>query len=86
MPPIRVKFKHAGKVYDDENLVCDTDQPPIEFKKAVYERTGVPLERMKVILLYIIMYMYVESHYSQLHCSIIDAQSFSRALCCVHEP
>ena len=49
MPPIRVKFKHAGKVYDDENLVCDTDQPPIEFKKAVRDRTGVPLERMKVM-------------------------------------
>lgn len=50
MPAIRVKVKHAGKVYDDDNLVCNTDLPPKAFKQSIYERTGVPLERMKVMV------------------------------------
>ena len=50
MPAVRVKVKHAGKIYDDDKLVCNTDLPPTAFKQSVYERTGIPLERMKVMV------------------------------------
>ena len=50
MPAVRVKVKHAGKIYDDDKLVCNTDLPPTAFKQSIYERTGVPLERMKVMV------------------------------------
>ncbi|EKM52645.1 uncharacterized protein PHACADRAFT_261216 [Phanerochaete carnosa HHB-10118-sp] len=47
MAPISVKIKHAGKVHD---VPLDPDLPPAAFKEAVYQRTGVPPERMKVML------------------------------------
>lgn len=47
MAPISVKIKHAGKVHD---VPLDPDLPPTAFKEAVYQRTGVPPERMKVML------------------------------------
>ena len=45
---MKVKIKHAGKVYED--LELNTDAPPTAFKQLVYEKTGVPLERMKVMV------------------------------------
>lgn len=47
MAPISVKIKHAGKVLD---VQLDIEQPPAIFKDAVYQVTGVPLERMKVMI------------------------------------
>ncbi|PSS37798.1 hypothetical protein PHLCEN_2v365 [Hermanssonia centrifuga] len=47
MAPISVKIKHAGKVHDVE---LDVDLPPAAFKEAVYQKTGVPPERMKVMI------------------------------------
>lgn len=41
-----VSIKHAGKAY---NLSLDTDLPPAAFKQAIYETTGVPPDRMKVM-------------------------------------
>ena len=48
MPTLLVKIKHAGKVYDDVEL--NTDAPASIFKQTVYERTGVPVDRMKVMV------------------------------------
>ncbi|KAI9058743.1 cysteine proteinase [Trametes sanguinea] len=47
MAPIPVKIKHAGKVHD---IQLDPDQPATAFKDAVYQVTGVPPERMKVMI------------------------------------
>ncbi|KXN85247.1 Ubiquitin carboxyl-terminal hydrolase 6 [Leucoagaricus sp. SymC.cos] len=47
MAPIAVHIKHAGKTYD---LQLDPDLPPAIFKDAVYQVTGVPVERMKVMV------------------------------------
>lgn len=48
MPTLKVKIKHAGKVHD--NVPLNTDAPPAVFKQSVYERTGVPIDRMKVMV------------------------------------
>ncbi|OSD06674.1 cysteine proteinase [Trametes coccinea BRFM310] len=47
MAPIPVKIKHAGKVHD---VQLDPDQPATAFKDAVYQLTGVPPDRMKVMI------------------------------------
>ncbi|KAK7688677.1 hypothetical protein QCA50_008215 [Cerrena zonata] len=47
MAPLSVHIKHAGKVYD---VQLQTDQPPTVFKDAIYQVTGVPPERMKVMI------------------------------------
>lgn len=48
MPTMKVKIKHAGKTHED--LELNTDAPPTAFKQLVYERTGVPLDRMKIMV------------------------------------
>ncbi|KAG6812904.1 hypothetical protein H0H92_015456 [Tricholoma furcatifolium] len=47
MSPLAVHIKHAGKIYD---LNLDPDLPPAVFKDAVYQATGVPVDRMKVMV------------------------------------
>ena len=47
MAPINVHAKHAGKKHDVE---LDPEKPPIAFKEAVYQVTGVPVDRMKVMV------------------------------------
>ncbi|KAF9450746.1 cysteine proteinase [Macrolepiota fuliginosa MF-IS2] len=47
MAPVAVHVKHAGKTYD---IQLDPDLPPAIFKDAVYQVTGVPVERMKVMV------------------------------------
>jgi ubiquitin carboxyl-terminal hydrolase 14 len=47
MAPLNVHIKHAGKVHD---VQLDIDQPPAVFKDAIYQVTGVPPERMKVMI------------------------------------
>lgn len=47
MPSFNVHIKHAGKTHD---VVLDTDRPPVVFKDAIYQLTGVPPERMKVMI------------------------------------
>ena len=47
MAPLNVHIKHAGKVYD---VQLDPDQSPTVFKNAIYQVTGVPPERMKVMV------------------------------------
>ncbi|CDO68739.1 hypothetical protein BN946_scf184989.g5 [Trametes cinnabarina] len=47
MAPIPVKIKHAGKTHD---IQLDPDQPATAFKDAVYQVTGVPPDRMKVMI------------------------------------
>ncbi|KAK2465548.1 hypothetical protein APHAL10511_002440 [Amanita phalloides] len=46
MSPLRVLVKHAGKTHE---LKLDLDQPPAAFKDAIYQVTGVPVDRMKVM-------------------------------------
>ncbi|KAF8622639.1 hypothetical protein AX15_006887 [Amanita polypyramis BW_CC] len=46
MAPFKVSIKHAGKTYD---VLLDIDQPPAAFKDAIYQATGVPVDRMKVM-------------------------------------
>ncbi|KAL5479043.1 UBP6 [Sanghuangporus weigelae] len=48
MPALKVKVKHNGKVHDD--ILLRTDAPPAVFKQSIYERTGVPADRMKVMV------------------------------------
>lgn len=47
MPTFNVQIKHAGKIH---KLSLNTDASPVAFKEAVYEVTGVPLDRMKVMV------------------------------------
>ncbi|EGO03001.1 hypothetical protein SERLA73DRAFT_176488 [Serpula lacrymans var. lacrymans S7.3] len=47
MAPFEVHIKHAGKVHD---LQLDPDLPASIFKDAVYQVTGVPPDRMKVMI------------------------------------
>ncbi|KAG2078471.1 cysteine proteinase [Suillus decipiens] len=47
MAPLQVHVKHAGKTLD---VNLDTSLPPAVFKDAVYQVTGVPPERMKVMI------------------------------------
>ncbi|KAF8889053.1 hypothetical protein BD779DRAFT_1521718 [Infundibulicybe gibba] len=47
MAPLQVHIKHAGKTYD---VQLDPDLPPSIFKEAVYAATGVPVDRMKVMV------------------------------------
>ncbi|RDB23339.1 Ubiquitin carboxyl-terminal hydrolase 6 [Hypsizygus marmoreus] len=47
MAPLPVQIKHAGKVYD---VQLDPDLPPAVFKDAVYQVTGIPVDRMKVMV------------------------------------
>lgn len=44
---IPIKVKHNGKLHD---IALDTAQPATAFKQAVYEKTGVPADRMKVMV------------------------------------
>jgi len=46
MAPLKVSVKHAGKTHE---LNLDTDQPPAAFKDLIYQATGVPVDRMKVM-------------------------------------
>lgn len=47
MAPFKVHIKHAGNKYD---LELDPDKPPLAFKEAVYRSTGVPIDRMKIMV------------------------------------
>lgn len=47
MAPMNVHIKHSGKAYD---VQLDPDLPPAVFKDAIYQATGVPPDRMKVML------------------------------------
>ncbi|ESK93314.1 ubiquitin carboxyl-terminal hydrolase 6 [Moniliophthora roreri MCA 2997] len=47
MAPLVVSIKHAGKTH---NVQLDPDLPPKAFKEAVYQVTGVPLDRMKIMV------------------------------------
>jgi ubiquitin carboxyl-terminal hydrolase 14 len=47
MSPLSVTIKHAGKAYP---LALDTAQPASAFKQAIYAATGVPPDRMKVMV------------------------------------
>ena len=46
MSPLKVLVKHAGKSHE---LYLDPDQPPAAFKDVIYQATGVPVDRMKVM-------------------------------------
>ncbi|KAI0791020.1 cysteine proteinase [Abortiporus biennis] len=47
MAPLAVHIKHAGKIHD---LTLDIDRPPSVFKDDIYHLTGVPVDRMKVMV------------------------------------
>ncbi|OJA15949.1 hypothetical protein AZE42_10909 [Rhizopogon vesiculosus] len=47
MAPLAVHVKHAGKTLD---VSLDPALPPSVFKEAIYQVTGVPPERMKVMI------------------------------------
>jgi ubiquitin carboxyl-terminal hydrolase 14 len=47
MAPLKVHVKHAGKKHDVD---LNPDAPPLAFKEAVYQLTGVPIDRMKVMV------------------------------------
>ena len=47
MAPLKVHVKHAGKKH---NVELDPEKPPLAFKEAVYQSTGIPVDRMKVMV------------------------------------
>lgn len=47
MAPLQVHVKHAGKTLD---VQLDPVLPPSVFKEAIYQVTGVPPDRMKVMI------------------------------------
>jgi len=47
MASIQVTAKHSGKSYP---ITLDASQPPKAFKDAIYQVTGVPIDRMKVMV------------------------------------
>lgn len=44
---LNVAIKHGGKSYD---VVLDPTSPPSAFKQSIYEVTGIPVDRMKVMI------------------------------------
>ncbi|PVG00083.1 cysteine proteinase [Serendipita vermifera] len=46
MSTLEVSIKHAGKT---QNIILDTSEPVSSFKQSIYEATGVPVDRMKVM-------------------------------------
>ena len=46
MASIPVKIKHAGNTH---SLTLDPSQPPQVFKETIYQSTGIPVDRMKVL-------------------------------------
>ncbi|KAJ1020052.1 hypothetical protein NDA16_004332 [Ustilago loliicola] len=44
---ISIKVKHNGKLHD---ITLDTSSPATAFKQSIYEKTGVPADRMKVMV------------------------------------
>jgi ubiquitin carboxyl-terminal hydrolase 14 len=47
MSPLKVHIKHAGNKHDVE---LDPEKSPVSFKEAIYQVTGVPVDRMKVMV------------------------------------
>jgi ubiquitin carboxyl-terminal hydrolase 14 len=47
MSAFTVHIKHEGK---QQSLQLDPEQPPSVFKEAIYQVTGVPVDRMKVMI------------------------------------
>jgi ubiquitin carboxyl-terminal hydrolase 14 len=47
MPQLSVSIKNGGKTFP---VTLDTDAPPAAFKQAVYDATGIPIDRMKVMV------------------------------------
>ena len=47
MPALPVHIKHNGVTH---SLTLDTSAPPLAFKAAIFSLTGVPPERMKVMV------------------------------------
>ncbi|KAF8745444.1 Cysteine proteinase, partial [Rhizoctonia solani] len=47
MSAFTVHIKHGGK---QQSLQLDPEQPPSVFKEAIYQVTGVPVDRMKVMI------------------------------------
>lgn len=47
MASIPVTIKHTGKAYD---LTLDVSQSPRAFKETIYQSTGIPVDRMKVMI------------------------------------
>ena len=45
--PVPIKIKHAGKSYD---LEVDTSAPATVFKQQIYHLTGVPIDKVKVVV------------------------------------
>jgi hypothetical protein len=45
--PLAIKIKHAGKTYD---LEIDTSAPATVFKEQLYQLTGVPTDKVKVVV------------------------------------
>lgn len=45
--PVPIKIKHAGKSYD---LEVDTSAPATVFKEQIYHLTGVPIDKVKVVV------------------------------------
>jgi hypothetical protein len=46
MSVLEVSIKLGGKA---QNVSLDTSKPPSTFKQTIYEATGVPVDRMKVM-------------------------------------
>lgn len=44
---LTVAIKHGGKAYD---VQLDPTQPPRVFKENIYAVTGIPVDRMKVMI------------------------------------
>lgn len=64
MPPLKVNIKHAGKTHD---VTLNTDQPASVFKDVVYQLTGVPTDRMKVMIKGGVLKVSVESCYRRIY-------------------
>ncbi|KAG7087727.1 hypothetical protein E1B28_013673 [Marasmius oreades] len=47
MAPLAVNIKHSGKTH---SVQLDPELPPKAFKEAVHQATGVPLDRMKIMV------------------------------------
>jgi len=47
MAPLAVNIKHAGNTHA---VQLDPELPPGAFKEAIYQATGVPVDRMKVMV------------------------------------
>lgn len=84
MAPLSVNIKHSGKSY---TLNLDPDLPAKAFKEEVYQATGIPVDRMKVMVKGGVLKVCVRCHglpFLDILCRFVLSPPPSSGICVVY--